>query len=179
MGATINGSLVINTCSTVDFSSIGNDSYADDSCTINAYSNDVAGFIVSLHGTDNGFYNSTLSAEWAKLATGTGVFDITPPNVEAWGWRIVNGTASEYSPGALDDTDNQPDPNDKFDNATYWHTVNYATSGGGTPYGDENFLEQDSVISPTAEFDLAFRIVSHNTGAGNYEDTVTVTITAQ
>jgi len=167
---------MLETCTNIDFGILDIDEYADDTCTIKAYTNNPWGFILSIQGTDDGFYDSVHSKEWTKLATGTGSFDITPPTVEAWGWRIVNGTASEYSPGALRDTDNQPYPDNKFDNADYWHTVNYETSGGGTPYGDEAFFRHDSSIDSSAEFDLAFRAVTHFTSPGTYTDTITITI---
>ena len=162
-------------CDPIDLGTLSVHSGTIQTCTIEAYSNNAAGFTISLYGTNNGFENTiNPSFEWDKLSTSTGTMDTTCTSscTEAWGWRIANGTASEYDLVEDDLNNNQ----DSFDAATTWHTVNYQSFG--SPSGPETFITNTSFVDASAEFDFQLGALAGNTDAGSYGDTLTFTITA-
>ena len=92
----------ISTCSSIDLGTMNVDSYADNTaspCNIIAYSNDPDGFDITIHGSLNGFkHDSIVGYQWPKLdvANDTINTSCTSNCTSEWGWRIKNGTASQY-----------------------------------------------------------------------------------
>lgn len=161
----------ITTCGSITFSStFGHDEgQISPSCNIVAYSNDPDGFTISMKGTPSGWYNDVTSHIWTKLPTNQDTINTSTCSSgceEAWGWRVVNGTASEYDT-VNNDGDNKENP---FDANSVWHTVNTT---------EEVFITNTGpTADKTANFDIELGASTHNTDAGNYgNETLTITIT--
>lgn len=148
-------------------------------CTVSAASNGASGFYIELHGTD--LSESIYGNSWSKLDTASGGMDTACSSncQEEWGFRIINGTASEYETVETD-TDNELTAFDS--NATTcgtggepcWHTVNSSAS----PETIISHSNSSGSITRTANFDLEFGAVASNTLAGTYTSQITITITA-
>jgi hypothetical protein len=179
MDFTVDSVTEISSCGSVSFPlDFGlNDGQITPPCTITAASNDPDGFYIDISGTS--FINGSFI--WNKLSTSTGGMDTgcTSNCTEAWGFRIINATASEYSPGAEKDLNNEETSFDS--NATTcgtgsepcWHTVQ---SSPETIIIDSN---STGAIERSANFDLEFGgVTGSGTTAGIYESTITLEITA-
>ncbi len=175
---TVDAYSTISTCGSVAFSStFTNDSgQISPACNITAYSNNSTGFYITLQGTNAGFHNPAIGTEWGKLQPTDDTIDTgcTSSCSEEWGWRIKNGTPAGYATGAV-----QTDSNNGsrvFDAATYWHTVNYESVGSPGMVGAEKIIDQSVASSEGANFDIEFGATTDSTDAGNYTDTITLTI---
>ncbi len=153
-------------------------------CNIVAYSNDPDGFTIDLYGTDEGLEDTTNTYEWDKLDTSTGDMDTscTSNCTQAWGFRIVTGTASEYNT-VNDDANNGVNA---FDASTCgtgtdkcWHTVNYQNFGPTGYVGAETIITNNGPSDKTANFDIEIGAVLDFIANGTYADTITLTITPQ
>jgi hypothetical protein len=177
MDFTVDSVTEISSCGSVSFPlDFGlNEGQITPPCTITAASNAANGFYITLEGVNL----TTGSFIWDKLSTSTGGMDTgcTSNCTEAWGFRIINATASEYSPGAEKDLNNEETSFDS--NATTcgtgsepcWHTVQ---SSPETIIIDSN---STGAIERSANFDLEFGAVTDSgSDAGSYETTVTLTI---
>ena len=178
--AEVNPVAVITPCSSVAFTSSfsANSGQVSPSCNVDAYSNDSDGFYIEIYGGD--LAHAIWGTAWddiPMLTTGGMDTSCTSNCTEAWGWRIVNGTASEYT--VLTDSNNQTKSFDS--NATNcggdldepcWHTVQGFTD-------IETIITNGTGIANTSEFDLQFGAVTDSTTtSGNYLSTITLTITA-
>jgi hypothetical protein len=131
-----------------------------------------------LHGTNNGFYNSARSFEWTKILPSDDTIDTGCSSScdEEIGWRIDNGSVTGYDVGAV-----VPDTNNgthDFDDATYWHSVNYESIGIAGMVGAETIIDQSVASSEGANFDIELGATAdHYMSAGTYQDTLTFTLT--
>ncbi|MBA4336462.1 hypothetical protein C0416_01635 [bacterium] len=173
-------------CSSIDLGTFSVHQGKDNSaspCNVIAASNDPDGFEITINGTNVGLWNSATGTDWDKLNINTGDMDTscTGSCTEAWGFRIATGTASEYDLVEQDtNNDNKP-----FDAATCgggtdkcWHTVNFQNMGVPGYVGPETIITNSGPTpDDTANFDLEIGMVAGSTGAGDYQDTITLTIT--
>jgi len=177
---------VLSACNLVDLGAfaLNQGKYNDTTpCNIIAASNNPSGFTVSIHGTNTGLKDPLSSAEWTKMSIYTDTMDTscTSGCTEAWGYRIKNGTASEYDAVGVDT--NNPDSCSSscrsFDAAGYWHTLNYENIGlPGYTGADVVITNSGPTADDTANFDLELGAVSSgSTAAVDYEDTITITLT--
>lgn len=182
MDVTVDEAIIFSTCNSVnfplDFST--NQGQVTPACTIEAASNAVDGFDIQLHGT-NLEHTSYPGIIWDKLETTTGGMNTTCATncTEAWGFRIANGTASQYETIKTDlDNDGKTFDSNAItcgpaNNEPCWHTVNDA-GGAETIISHDN---KNGLIDKTASFDIEFGAVTSSSAVnGNYSSTITITL---